>query len=69
MRVVVDTNILVRALLNPEGKFLEIAVAGRADVIVTADEDLEVLDPFEGIPMIKPSEFLRLLRQSLESES
>ena len=33
-----------------DNKFLEVAVAGRADVIVTGDEDLEVLDPFEGIP-------------------
>lgn len=46
-----------------DNKFLEVAVAGRADVIVTGDEDLKVLDPFEGIPIVKPSEFLRLLRR------
>jgi uncharacterized protein len=44
-----------------DDKFLEVAVAGRADVIVTGDGDLEVLNPFEGIPMISPSEFLRRL--------
>jgi len=44
-----------------DDKFLEVAVAGRADVIVTSDGDLEVLDPFEGISMISPSEFLRRL--------
>ena len=47
-----------------DNKFLEVAVAGRADVIVTGDEDLQVLDPFEGIPIVQPSEFLRLLRES-----
>jgi predicted nucleic acid-binding protein len=51
---------------SKDNKFLEVAVAGRADVIVTGDEDLKVLDPFEGISIIKPSEFLRVLRQSLE---
>ncbi|HVG10811.1 MAG TPA: putative toxin-antitoxin system toxin component, PIN family [Thermoanaerobaculia bacterium] len=49
-----------------DNKFLEVAAAGRADVIVTGDDDLKVLDPFEGIPIIKPFEFLRALRQSLE---
>jgi putative PIN family toxin of toxin-antitoxin system len=47
-----------------DDKFLEVAVEGRADVIVTGDGDLEALDPFEGIPVIQPSKFLRLLRQS-----
>jgi len=45
-----------------DNKFLEVAVTARADVIVTGDRDLEVLDPFEGIPVIQPSHFLRLLR-------
>jgi putative PIN family toxin of toxin-antitoxin system len=47
-----------------DNKFLEVAVAGRADVIVTGDEDLAVLDPFEGIPVIQPARFLHLLRQA-----
>lgn len=49
-----------------DNKFLEVAVAGRADVIVTGDEDLEVLNPFEGIPLTQPAKFLHLLRQSAE---
>jgi putative PIN family toxin of toxin-antitoxin system len=51
-----------------DNKFLEVAVEGRADAIVTGDEDLVVLDPFEGIPMIQPSKFIYLLRQALESK-
>jgi putative PIN family toxin of toxin-antitoxin system len=51
-----------------DNKFLEVAVAGRADVIVSGDKDLRILDPFEGIPIVEPAQFLRLLRKSLESE-
>jgi putative PIN family toxin of toxin-antitoxin system len=66
----IQPTFAIAACRDPkDNKFLELAVAGRADVIVTADEDLEVLDPFEGIPMIQPSEFLRMLSQSMESES
>lgn len=49
-----------------DDKFLEVAVAGGAEVIVTGDEDLKVLDPFEGIPIISPVKFLRLLRHTGE---
>lgn len=45
-----------------DNKFLEVAVAGQADVIVTGDEDLRVLDPFEGISIVRPFEFLHLLK-------
>jgi uncharacterized protein len=44
-----------------DDKFLEAAVAGQADVIVSGDEDLLVLHPFEGIPIIAPADFLRRL--------
>jgi putative PIN family toxin of toxin-antitoxin system len=44
-----------------DNKFLEVAVAGQAEVIVSGDEDLLVLHPFEGIPIISPAEFLKLL--------
>jgi putative PIN family toxin of toxin-antitoxin system len=40
---------------------LEVAVAGEADYIVTGDNDLLVLHPFEGIPIIGPAEFLKAL--------
>jgi len=35
-----------------DDKFLELAVNGRADMIVTGDLDLLVLHPFRGIPII-----------------
>jgi putative PIN family toxin of toxin-antitoxin system len=40
---------------------LEVAVAGEADYIVTGGDDLLVLHPFEGIPIVGPTEFLKAL--------
>lgn len=42
-------------------KFLEVAVAGKADVIVSGDEDLLALHPFAGIPILPPVDFLQML--------
>jgi len=44
-----------------DDKFLEVAVAGRADVIVSGDQDLLVLHPFAGIPILPPAAFLQML--------
>ncbi len=66
----VQPSLTITSCRDPkDNKFLEVAVTGKADVIVTGDQDLEALDPFEGIPMIQPARFLHLLRQSLELES
>lgn len=48
---------------------LEAAVAGRADLIVSGDQDLLVLHPFEGIPVVGPSRFLALLAEQASGES
>jgi putative PIN family toxin of toxin-antitoxin system len=40
---------------------LATALAGKADVIVTADEDLLVLKKFRGIEILSPRQFLKLL--------
>ncbi len=40
---------------------LGVALAGRAGVIVTGDEDLLVLKKFEGIRILSPRTFLELL--------
>ncbi len=41
-----------------DNKFLEVAVAANADCIVTGDNDLLILNPFRGIKIISPSDFL-----------
>ncbi len=41
-----------------DDKFWELAVNGRADVIISGDADLLVLDSFRGIPIIAPAGFV-----------
>ncbi len=49
----------VRACRDPgDDKFLELAVNGGADLIVTGDKDLLALDPFRGIPILTPTGYL-----------
>ena len=47
-----------------DNQVLEAATSGRADVIVSGDEDLLVLNPFEGIPIVVPADFLAMLEQN-----
>jgi putative PIN family toxin of toxin-antitoxin system len=42
-----------------DDKFLELAVNGEADVIVSGDADLLVLNPFRGIPIVAPAAFVQ----------
>ena len=42
---------------------LATALAGKADVIVTGDDDLLVLKRFRGIRIVSPRQFLELLSQ------
>ncbi len=49
----------IRASRDPkDDKFLEAAVNGRADVIVTGDKDLLDLNPFRGIAIVTPAAYL-----------
>lgn len=55
----VDPTKSIKACRDPkDDKFLEIAVSGKADYLVTGDEDLLVLNPFRGIPILTPAAFL-----------
>jgi putative PIN family toxin of toxin-antitoxin system len=44
-----------------DNKFLEAALAGEADCIVSGDADLLALTPFEDIPILRPAEILAKL--------
>jgi putative PIN family toxin of toxin-antitoxin system len=53
---------LVRVCRDPDDdKLLEIAAFGRADCLVTGDDDLLQLGNFQGIPIITPAGFLEAL--------
>ena len=41
-----------------DDKILELTVEGDATCIVTGDDDLLTMDPFRGIPIVTPREFL-----------
>ena len=49
----------IRACRDPrDNKFLEVAVHGKANAIVTGDVDLLALNPFRGIVILTPAEYL-----------
>ncbi|NBB81707.1 MAG: hypothetical protein GVY36_20080 [Verrucomicrobia bacterium] len=47
-----------------DDQFLEVAINGRADVLISGDDDLLELDPFREIPILSPREFLNNERKS-----
>lgn len=49
----------VKACRDPkDDKFLEVAVNGEADLIVTGDKDLLALHPFREIDIVTPREYI-----------
>ncbi len=58
----VDINVQIAACRDPkDDKFLELAVCGRAEYIITGDADLTVLHPFRDIQILTPTAFLDVL--------
>ena len=50
----------VRACRDPkDDKFLEVALNGKADLILTGDEDLLALNPWRDIAVVSPAEYLK----------
>ncbi len=48
---------------SKDDKFLELAVSGDASFIISGDDDLLVLNPFQGIQILSPAQFLALVSQ------
>ena len=42
-----------------DDKFLEVALNGRADVIITGDNDLLALHPWRGVAIVSPADYLK----------
>ena len=58
----VEITETVEACRDPkDDQILELAVSGNADCIVTGDDDLLTLNPFRGIAIITPANFLLVL--------
>lgn len=43
-----------------DNRFLECAVEGRAEIIISGDEHLLALKEFQGVTIISPSEFVNM---------
>jgi putative PIN family toxin of toxin-antitoxin system len=56
--LVIPTRVVVACRDPKDDKFLTAAQAGAADCIISGDADLLVLSPFEGIPVLRPAEFV-----------
>lgn len=60
-----DPTETVQACRDPDDdKFLELAVSENVACIVSGDENLLVLSPFRGIPILRPAEFLDWVEQN-----
>ena len=60
-RVAIRVEVLspISACRDPkDDKFLSVAVSGNADGIITGDKDLLDLNPFLGIPIWTPKQFI-----------
>ena len=55
----IEVSEQIAACRDPkDDKFLELAVSGQANCIVTGDDDLLVLHPFRNIPILSVEQFL-----------
>ena len=63
--VIIPISKTITACRDPKDNFiLEMALAAKANMIVTNDEDLLVLKSIEGIPIIAAREFLHKLAKA-----
>ena len=44
---------------SKDDKFLELAINGHADLIISGDADLLALNPFRQIPIVPPADFVQ----------
>lgn len=64
-QTIVKAKKRITACRDPDDDYLlEIAVAGKADCIITGDNDLKALDPFQGIRIMGYRDFKNLLASS-----
>ncbi len=57
----IETTKRIIACRDPkDDQFLELAVNGNAKLIISGDQDLLVLNPFEGISIVTVREFLEI---------
>ncbi|MDA8424840.1 MAG: putative toxin-antitoxin system toxin component, PIN family [Treponema sp.] len=64
-QTIVKARKRIIACRDPDDDYLlEIAIAGKADCIITGDDDLKALDPFQGIRIVGYRDFKNLFASS-----
>ena len=59
----------VRVCRDPEDdKYLSLAVSASAACLITGDQDLQILNPFRGIPIVTSAQFLASLSEGAGKE-
>ena len=57
--IFVEVTVSINDCRDPkDNKFLEAAVSGHADFIISGDKDLTILHPYHGISILTPAQFL-----------
>lgn len=63
----IDPDEIITECRDPkDNKYLELAVAGKAECIITGDQDLLILNPFREIPIMTVQEFLTIYEKFTE---
>lgn len=58
----IEPDAHIRICRDPkDDKFLELAISGAADFIISGDDDMLALSPFRGLEILTPDDFLRQL--------
>ncbi|MEA2083021.1 MAG: putative toxin-antitoxin system toxin component, PIN family, partial [Thermodesulfobacteriota bacterium] len=62
----IEINETITICRDPkDNKFLELAVSGKANFIITGDDDLLILNPFRKIQIITPAKFTVIVVRTL----
>jgi putative PIN family toxin of toxin-antitoxin system len=65
--ILIEPHVQITACIDPkDDKFLSLAVSGNASLILTSDDHLLRLNPFRGIAILKPTEYLERTVQAPE---
>jgi uncharacterized protein len=57
---VVPATYAIHACMDPkDNMLLEVTVNGSADLLVTGDRDVLSMNPFQGVPIVMPSKYIR----------
>lgn len=62
------TDIVATCRDPRDDKFLELALSGHGTHIIGGDDDLLTLDPFRGVRVVTPLEFLRICEPETQPE-